>query len=639
MSHTTALPTEVRRRVQNALKTRNLRQALRSDTGAIDLASIMVGVIVIGVIAGIIAATVFAVIPWSQNSAAKGNLDAVRTAEGVAMVMTDKYQTVDQLIALGYLQPPAGSIVAEGVPGGSGLGIRGPVLAVTAPQSTQVVLNADATCYVAGSRSATGDVYFSTSKNAAVDKYKAGTSNTDWCTPLEPLVVALGGSTVGITVTPAITTTTLPNGVETAAYSQTLATTGTPTSFAVSTGTLPTGLILNTASGVISGTPTAPASFTFAVTATNTAGTSPAVSYTVVVASAPQPAALISAGVYHTLVIDSAGHMWASGQNGSGQLGDGTTTTRLTPVAIAPSQTFSEVATGNFHSAAIDTNGHLWTWGGGSSGQIGNGAVADALTPTAVTPTVKYKKVVLGGNHDLAIDEFGKLWVWGLDGNGQLGDGLTAQRTTPFNITPSVTYKTIAGSQDASFAIDTNGHLWTWGSGANGQLGNGSTTSTLVPTEITASTLYKSVSASHQHVLAVDSNKHLWAWGANSNGQLGNGSLTTSLIPVAISASSTFTSTDVGSDSSVALDTAGRVWSWGANSYGQLGLGDTTRRLSPTAVTPTTVTYTSVASGWGSIFATDSSNHLLASGHNLYGTLGDGTAVNKSSLSATLFSR
>lgn len=55
----------------------------RSERGALDLASIMVGVLVIGIVGGIIAATVFAVIPWSQDRAAQGALDAVKTAESV----------------------------------------------------------------------------------------------------------------------------------------------------------------------------------------------------------------------------------------------------------------------------------------------------------------------------------------------------------------------------------------------------------------------------------------------------------------------------------------------------------------------------------------------------------------------------
>jgi len=56
---------------------------LKTEGGAIDLASIMVGVLVIGIIGGVIAATVFAVIPWSQDNAAKQALDSVKTAESV----------------------------------------------------------------------------------------------------------------------------------------------------------------------------------------------------------------------------------------------------------------------------------------------------------------------------------------------------------------------------------------------------------------------------------------------------------------------------------------------------------------------------------------------------------------------------
>lgn len=58
-----------------------ISNALRSSRAAIDLASIMVGVIIIGLIGGVIAATVFAVIPWSQDKAAKHQLESIHTAE------------------------------------------------------------------------------------------------------------------------------------------------------------------------------------------------------------------------------------------------------------------------------------------------------------------------------------------------------------------------------------------------------------------------------------------------------------------------------------------------------------------------------------------------------------------------------
>jgi type II secretory pathway pseudopilin PulG len=64
------------------VKEKGVRRYL-AEHGAIDLASIMVGVIIIGIIGGVIAAAVFGVIPWSQDKAASQNLDAVKTAESV----------------------------------------------------------------------------------------------------------------------------------------------------------------------------------------------------------------------------------------------------------------------------------------------------------------------------------------------------------------------------------------------------------------------------------------------------------------------------------------------------------------------------------------------------------------------------
>lgn len=58
-----------------------MKTIITSSKAAIDLASIMVGIIVIGLIGGVIAATVFAIIPWAQDNAAKQQLDAIHTAE------------------------------------------------------------------------------------------------------------------------------------------------------------------------------------------------------------------------------------------------------------------------------------------------------------------------------------------------------------------------------------------------------------------------------------------------------------------------------------------------------------------------------------------------------------------------------
>lgn len=68
-------------RAKQSLPPSKLKDIFTQEDGAIDLSSIMVGIIVIGLIGGVIAATVFAVIPWSQDNAAKQQLDSITQAE------------------------------------------------------------------------------------------------------------------------------------------------------------------------------------------------------------------------------------------------------------------------------------------------------------------------------------------------------------------------------------------------------------------------------------------------------------------------------------------------------------------------------------------------------------------------------
>ena len=58
-----------------------MNQHLKSSKAALDLTSIMVGVVVIGILGAVISATVFAVIPWAQDNAAKSSLMSVATAQ------------------------------------------------------------------------------------------------------------------------------------------------------------------------------------------------------------------------------------------------------------------------------------------------------------------------------------------------------------------------------------------------------------------------------------------------------------------------------------------------------------------------------------------------------------------------------
>jgi len=77
----------------------------------------------------------------------------------------------------------------------------------------------------------------------------------------------------------------LPNGSRGVAYQQTvLVTTGiAPFAYAVSAGTLPAGLVLNAATGVVSGTPTTLGESSFTITATDAAGCTESLDYTMTI--------------------------------------------------------------------------------------------------------------------------------------------------------------------------------------------------------------------------------------------------------------------------------------------------------------------------------------------------------------------
>jgi alpha-tubulin suppressor-like RCC1 family protein len=97
------------------------------------------------------------------------------------------------------------------------------------------------------------------------------------------------------------------------------------------------------------------------------------------------PMKRISAGSGTSFGVLNDGTLMAWGNNEFGQLGDGTTETRLTPIVIPHPRGLEwlKVSAGNCHVVAIDQNHHLWSWGCNFGGQLGNGQ-AWVTTPTRI---------------------------------------------------------------------------------------------------------------------------------------------------------------------------------------------------------------------------------------------------------------
>ena len=142
---------------------KTLMAALRGQNGAIDLASIMVGVLVIGIIGGVIAATVFAVIPWSQDQAAQADLGQVRQAEGVYAAAH-----AGGFADLATLQGPSSFAGGGGAPGQPGASISAAGTPLLPATSQPLKINANATGFVAAETSQTGATFYVTSLNTTV---------------------------------------------------------------------------------------------------------------------------------------------------------------------------------------------------------------------------------------------------------------------------------------------------------------------------------------------------------------------------------------------------------------------------------------------------------------------------------------
>ena len=298
----------------------------------------------------------------------------------------------------------------------------------------------------------------------------------------------------------------------------------------------------------------------------------------------------VSAGGNHSLALMHDRTLRAWGINSDGQLGDGTTTQRTTPVAVSSLTDVTAIATGPNNSVAV-SGGALFAWGENFLRQVGDGTTTDRHSPVAVVGTTgTFVAVAQGLNHTLALTDAGVVWSWGLGTNGQLGRSPAQGTGDPPGTIPglaNVTVVEIAAAGDFSMARDTLGRVWTWGRNTNGQLGRncvfGTCIDTFAPGMISGLSGTLGIAAGTSHGLAIATNATARSWGLNSSGQLGDGTTTQRNTPVTVSGLSNVGAIAGGGAHSLAASLTGSVIAWGLNSSGQVGDGTTTNRTTPVA--------------------------------------------------------
>jgi prepilin-type N-terminal cleavage/methylation domain-containing protein len=264
--------------------------------------------------------------------------------------------------------------------------------------------------------------------------------------------------------------------------------------------------------------------------------------------------ASIDAGDSHTCAVLSTGEARCWGQNGSGQLGDGTTTQSTSPVTVRtssgnanPLSGVASISAGGSHTCVVLSTGEARCWGSNASGRLGDGTTMNSSSPVTVrtssadaNPLSGVASISAGGSHTCVVLSTGEARCWGLNSSGQLGDGTTMNSSSPVTVrtssgdaNPLSGVASVSAASGHTCAALSNGTARCWGNNTNGILGDGGADPTssspvtvdtfVVGPDIAAIVASSGSAGGGGSSCALLSNGTIRCWGWNHSGRLGDG--------------------------------------------------------------------------------------------------------------------
>ena len=339
----------------------------------------------------------------------------------------------------------------------------------------------------------------------------------------------------------------------------------------------------------------------------------------------------LSAGWSHTCAVLTTGGVRCWGDNGNGQIGDGTTTRRLSPVAV-PLPGVASIAAGTSHTCALMITGAVQCWGGNGSGQVGDGTTSQRPSPVATSGLSSGVTAIGVGNwgNSCALLNTGSVSCWGNNVAGQQGDSTTADVYLPTAVPGLGGVSAISVASKYTCALAGAGSVQCWGANTFGQLGDGTTTERHFPVNTGLSGAL-GISAGDAHTCARVSSGKVQCWGSNLHGGLGDGTNTDSYTPKEVSGMAAVSALTVGADHSCALLPTGTVQCWGLGNHGQLGNGVTSDSLTPLTISGLSDVGDIQAGGYHTC-AVLTTGVVKCWGDNFVGQVGDGTQIERHTL-------
>jgi alpha-tubulin suppressor-like RCC1 family protein len=365
----------------------------------------------------------------------------------------------------------------------------------------------------------------------------------------------------------------------------------------------------------------------------------------------------ISAGTYHSLLLDSDGKMYSCGLNTSGQCGDGTTTSpRMKPVAVDTSGVLSgkkivQISCGSYHNLALDSDGVVYSWGDNNKGQLGDNTNDNKSSPVAVDTsgvlsgkTITQVNSAICGLVSFCLDSDGKVYSWGDNTYSALGNNdYPNNQKVPVAVNTSgvlsgKTIVKISGNFTNGYVQDSNGVLYGWGYG--GRVGDNSSNRRDVPVAIyTAGALSgKTITdfEAWQYGGMCIADGDMFIWGIGNDYALGTNSTSSVTAPTAVSKAGILSGKTIGklipggARYNGCMDTEENTYFWGNNNYGNYGTGNVVWVRFPlitgATMIPTIEMMEKVCYGYSHCLGIYN-GEVWAWGRNTYGQLGNNDAT------------
>ena len=316
------------------------------------------------------------------------------------------------------------------------------------------------------------------------------------------------------------------------------------------------------------------------------------------------------------------------GRNQDGELGDGSTIGRPAPTAsthlagVTSYDLGGGFASGAEHGTTCRvTGGQAQCWGWNGSGQLGDGTTTSSTAPvtvrydddaddsTPMVPLTGATAVAVGGDHACALLGSGRVRCWGANGAGQLGDNTTDARpgavlvqqdTDPDADDPLSGVTAIDAGRSHTCALLSSGKVRCWGDATSGKLGRAGSGKQAdlpvrwqppLPAAVGDLDGVTRLVLGDDHACALRSDMSLVCWGDNSRDQVGTGGASVSPGQVVLKKPTSsplpgawIQDVAAGRDNTCAVLLDTTVSCWGDNSEGQVGDGIGTRSLAPVTV-------------------------------------------------------